>query len=137
MRRYALVLVVMALTVGLAWAADTGGRAGTGKPDTKTTKTTETPKSTVKTNEVQGTVTSVDVARGEQGWVFTVTVRSTAGNSVTCYARPKNGQIYSRVGELKMGDKVRITWTTDTGSEKKWITQLQIEPKDTTTTKTK
>lgn len=127
MRRYALVLLMIVAAVGMTWAADTG------KPGTKTPPAKVNPNS----GEIQGTVTGIDAARSDQGWVFTVSVRTVEGNSVTVYARPKNGQAYSTAGELKAGEKVKINWSMEPGSTKKWVTSIQVtkEPPKPTTTK--
>ena len=118
MRRYALVILMVAVGAGMTLAAPTS-------------KPSDTPKSAPrKGEEKNATVSGVEAHKGELGIVLALTVKKEKGGTLTFYVSPRNATAYGTTGGLKMNDKVNLTWGMEGTSEKKWVSSIQVLPKD-------
>lgn len=119
MRRYALIVFCLALMAGFSWSQN--------KPTTPKT-TTPPPKTERKNGDITGSVTSIESQRGEKDKGLLIVVKvSGDSQSLVLYAAPQNSSIYGAAGELKVGDKVKASWMSDTAIDtKKWITQIAL-----------
>lgn len=102
MRRYVLVVLVILAVGCFAWAED-GQR---------------------KTGELSGVVVGVEPVKAEGVIRLALTITTEGGAKETFLVGPANPELYARVGGLKAGEKVRLTWVSE-GGDKKWIRNIR------------
>ena len=107
MGRYMLAVLMLVVAVGVTWAAEG-----------------ENPNR--KAGEVSGTVVGTESVKGPEGnLLLSLTITTLEGaQQMTFVVGPGTREAYALVGSLKAGEKVRLSWVSETGVQK-WIRSIR------------